>query len=149
MPYEAGNIGSAIFNILTNNSDVTNIYNQDIGPSNNIYDTMDFPRIVYTVTDLEPSNTKGSNGASTLDVLRVQLACFNLEYTKLIQGMSAVRQALDYINSGSYPSSGEYIVNLQSCSLVSMNQEFIEDFGENGVFVGYLEFQFRQFIGQE
>jgi len=139
-----GNIGSAIYHLLIQSSAVVTIYGNKIGPSNNIYDTMNYPRIVYTITDIEPTNTKGSNGASKLDVIRVQLALFNLEYSELILGQQRVREALDYITPGTYPSSGSNQIDLQSCSLVSMNQEFIEEFGENGIYVGYLEFQLRQ-----
>lgn len=140
---ELGNIGSAIYYILTNDNFVTNIYGTRISPANNIVDTTTYPRIIYTITDIEPSNTKGTNGASTLDVVKVQLALFNYNYTDLINGQKYVRGALDYIASGTYPPTGTTI-NLQSCSFIEMNQDFIEDFGEQGIYVAYLDFQFRQ-----
>ena len=139
-----GNIGSAIYDILTNDIDVSNIYGNRVGPTNNLVDSTTYPRIVYTLTDIEPSNTKGSDGESTLDVVKVKLALFNLNYSELIDGQKYVREALDYINSGDYPSSGSNIIDLQSCSFTEMNQEFIEEFGENGIYVAYLDFQFRQ-----
>jgi hypothetical protein len=139
-----GNIGSAIYDILSNDAEVDSIYGDKIGPSNNLYDTTDYPRIVYTITDINPSNAKGINGSSKLDVIRVELALFNLQYSELITGQEYVRDALDYISEGTYPNSGTNQINLQSCSFIGMSQDFIEDFGENGIYVGYLEFQFRQ-----
>jgi hypothetical protein len=138
-----GNIGAAIYSLL-NTGDTLTIYGGRIVPNKARFNTTTYPIIVYTITDTEPTNTKGANGDSKLDVLQVQIAIFHKDYSDLIDGQDKVRAALDYVTPGNYPSTGSNKVKLQSCSFQDMRQDFIEDFDEQGLYVSYMNYQFRQ-----
>ena len=103
--------------------------------------------VVYTLQDIAPTNTKttpAEKGTSKLDVIQVQIAIFHDNYTDLIAGQQAIRDALDYVDAASYPPTGSNIVKLQSCSFQDMRQDYIDDYDEMGLYVSYMDYQFRQ-----
>lgn len=139
-----GKIGAAVFSILNSNSDVFDLYSRRIYPNTARFNTTTYPIIVYTITDTLPTNTKGSSGNSKLDVVEVQLALFHRDYSDMLNGQIYVRAALDYVSEGTYPSSGSNSIQVQSCTIQRMNQDYIEDFDEQGLYVSYIDFKFRQ-----
>tara|TARA_R110000744_G_scaffold184527_1_gene303964 strand:+ start:66 stop:515 length:450 start_codon:yes stop_codon:yes gene_type:complete len=144
---ETGNIGAAIFYILENDANTNAIYGRNIYPSISRVLTTSYPMVVYTLSDIAPTNTKttpAAKGTSKLDVIQVQIAIFHDNYTDLIAGQNAVREALDYVDGGNYPPTGSNIVKLQSCSFQDMRQDYIDDYDEMGLYVSYMDYQFRQ-----
>lgn len=142
MPQLSGNTGAAIFDILSNDSDVSSIYSSRIYPNITNFDNTTYPMIIYTMTSTEPTNTKTST--STLDVVDFQLALFHTTYQEMIVGQGFVRQALDYKEEGNYPTTGSFSVKVQSISFQDDRQDYIDDFNEQGLFVSYMTFQIRQ-----
>ena len=88
-----GNIGMAIYRILGTDSDVTDIYSTRIFPITFNTNTTTYPAIVYTITNIDPTNTKGNaaQGKSKLDVYDCQIALFHETYNEMINGMEVVR----------------------------------------------------------
>ena len=141
---KSGQTGAAIYHLLTQSVDVTSLYGTRIYPNITNFDTLTYPIIVYTMTSTEPTNTKGVDGDSQLDVLQFQIALFNTSYSDMVQGQQYVREALDYVADGTYPSTGSYTTQIQSISFQDDRQDYIEDFMEQGLFVSYMNFQVRQ-----
>ena len=141
---KSGQTGAAIYHLLTQSVDVTSLYGTRIYPNITNFDTLTYPIIVYTMTSTEPTNTKGLDGESQLDVLQFQIALFNTSYSDMVQGQQYVREALDYVADGTYPSTGSYTTQIQSISFQDDRQDYIEDFMEQGLFVSYMNFQIRQ-----
>ena len=141
---KSGQTGAAIYHLLTQSVDVTSLYGTRIYPNITNYDTLTYPIIVYTMTSTEPTNTKGVDGNSQLDVLQFQIALFNTSYSDMVQGQQYVREALDYVADGTYPSTGSYTTQIQSISFQDDRQDYIEDFMEQGLFVSYMNFKVRQ-----
>ena len=77
---ETGNIGAAIFYILENDANTNAIYGRNIYPSISRVLTTSYPMVVYTLSDIAPTNTKttpAAKGTSKLDVIQVQIAIFH------------------------------------------------------------------------
>lgn len=110
-------VGKAIYYLLTNASDVTEIVGTRIFPEVAQQDA-DLPYIVYNVSNNEPSDTK--KAPSKLDTADVEVNCFATNYSQVIDMGVAVRAALDRVK-GTY--SG---VNVQSVQYVNEIIDFDE-----------------------
>ncbi len=141
-----GNIGMAIYRILGTDSDVTDIYSTRIFPITFNTNTTTYPAVVYTITNIEPTNTKGNaaQGKSKLDVYDCQIALFHETYNEMINGMEVVRDTLDYKQETTI-TIGDDTVYLQAMSLKDSRQDFIEN-NDNSLWVAYLDFNIRQKI---
>ena len=110
-------VGKAIYYLLTNANDVTEIVGTRIFPEVAQQDA-DLPYIVYNVSNNEPSDTK--KAPSKLDTADVEVNCFATNYSQVIDMGVAVRAALDRVK-GTY--SG---VNVQSVQYVNEIIDFDE-----------------------
>lgn len=128
-------IGLAIYNILSNDSDVSDIVGTRIFP-NVAAQTTDFPFIVYDVNGDTPTDTK--DGASTLDVTSVMISCYCETYSQACDLASLIRTALDRLSESTYNT-----VNLQSSEYRGYNDIFDDDAGERGIYRKALDFDFR------
>ena len=140
-----GNIGQILYRILATDSDVTDIYGTAFYPLSFNTNTTTYPCIVYTVTNLKPTNTKGNKtqGLSKLDVYEIQLALFHETYDQMISGMETVRAALDYKQETSYTTGGQ-TVYLQASSTIDSRQDYMDEYGDNGLYVCYIDMNMRQ-----
>jgi hypothetical protein len=84
--------GIAIYHILTNASDVTDIVGSQIFPDVATQQAV-YPFIVYEVSGTIPSDTK--DGPSKLDEVSVNVMCYSNSYAQAQQLASKVRIALD------------------------------------------------------
>lgn len=98
-------VGKAIYYLLTNATDVTDIVSTRVYPEVAQQDA-DLPFIVYNVTNNEPSDTKPE--PSKLDTAQVEVNIYSDSYTEAIDLAVAVRAALDRVK-GTYNG-----VNVQS-----------------------------------
>lgn len=144
MAHTWGNSIAAIFYILSNDSDIHTIYKDRIYPVKAVFGPNYFPMLVVNITNTNPSNEKGTNGTSKLDVVNIEIQAFNYTYAELCGGQEYVRAALDYKAEGIYPPASGELVNVQSISFQGMDQDFLEDIGENGLYVSNMRFQLRQ-----
>jgi hypothetical protein len=98
-------VGKAIYYLLTNATDVTDVVSTRIYPEVAQQDS-DLPFIVYNVTNNEPTDTKPE--PSKLDTAQVEVNIYAESYTEAIDLAVAVRAALDRVK-GTYNG-----VNVQS-----------------------------------
>ena len=110
-------VGKAIYHLLTNATDVTDIVSTRIYPEIAQQDA-DLPYIVYNVANNEPTDTKPE--PSKLDTAQVEVNIYAESYTDCIDLAVAVRAALDRVK-GTYNG-----VNVQSIQY----QNEIIDFDE-------------------
>ena len=129
-------IGKAIYNILSTNSDVSTLVGTRIFP-NVAPQTTTFPFIIYDVTGVQPNDTK--DGASTLDTNDVMISCYSETYSQASDLAQKIRVAMDRINEGTY--GGEQI---QSSQFQSYNDIFDDTSGDAGIYRKALDFEIRQ-----
>ena len=110
-------VGKAIYHLLTNATDVTDIVSTRIYPEIAQQDA-DLPYIVYAIANNEPTDTKPE--PSKLDTAQVEVNIYSDSYTEAIDLAVAVRAALDRVK-GTYNG-----VNVQSIQY----QNEIIDFDE-------------------
>tara|TARA_R110001606_G_scaffold68796_4_gene157135 strand:- start:6204 stop:6611 length:408 start_codon:yes stop_codon:yes gene_type:complete len=128
-------IGKAIFNILTNNANVTAIVGTRVFP-NVAAQTTQFPFIIYNVAKADPSNTK--DGVSTLDVISCMISCYSESYSSCTDLSKKVRIALDRL-SGTFASE-----QIQSIEFTDYNDVFDDTSGDSGIYRKALDFNIRQ-----
>ena len=128
-------IGKAIYNILTNNSNVFAIVGNRIFP-NVAPQTTQFPFIIYNVVKADPSNTK--DGVSTLDVISCMISCYSETYSDCTDLSKKVRISLDRL-SGTYDSE-----KIQSIEFTDYNDIFDDTSGDSGIYRKALDFNIRQ-----
>ena len=91
-------VGKALYNILTNDSDISAVVSTNIFPE--IAPTgIDAPYIVYSVVSNQPSESKEDNGA--VDTASVEVYSFHSSYNAAIDLGVLVRTALKRVN-GTY-----------------------------------------------
>tara|TARA_R100001594_G_scaffold71534_1_gene106133 strand:+ start:1407 stop:1808 length:402 start_codon:yes stop_codon:yes gene_type:complete len=127
-------VGLAIYNLLSNDSDVTGIVAEKIFP-NVAKQTTRFPFIIYEVNGEVPTNDK--DGVSTLDTDSVMVACYCKTYSQASDLARKIRTALDR-KSGTYGG-----VQIQSIRYDGLNDVFTDDSGDEGIFRKALEFSVR------
>ena len=110
-------IGYAIYNILTNNSDVAALAGTRIYP-NVAKQGSTFPFIVYRTTTVSPNDTK--DGVSTVDENSFDVLIFADSYSAAVDLAQKARIALDR-KTGTYPTSG---VQVQSIQFTSYDEDF-------------------------
>ena len=110
-------VGKAIYYLLTNATDVTDIVNTRVYPEVAQQDAA-LPYIVYNVTNNEPTDTKPE--PSKLDTAQVEVNIYSDSYTEAIDLAVAVRAALDRVK-GTYNG-----VNVQSIQYLNEIIDFDE-----------------------
>ena len=100
-------VGKAIYHLLTNATDVTDIVSTRIYPEISQQDA-DLPYIVYAIANNEPTDTKPE--PSKLDTAQVEVNIYSDSYTQAIDLAVAVRAALDRVK-GTY--SGVDVQSIQ------------------------------------
>jgi hypothetical protein len=110
-------VGKAIYYLLSNYSDLTDIVSTRIYPEVAEQDAA-MPFVIYTVVSNEPSDTQSS--PSQLDIAQVDIVLFSTDYSQVVDMGVAARAALDRI-TGTYNS-----VNVQSCQYTSEVIDFEE-----------------------
>jgi hypothetical protein len=130
-------IGYAIYNILTNNSDVAALVGTRIYP-NVAKQGSTFPFIVYQTTNVSPNDTK--DGVSTVDENSFDVLCFADSYSAAVDLAQKARIALDR-KTGTYPTSG---VQVQSIQFSSYDEDFEIEGDGMGLYVQTLSFVLRQ-----
>lgn len=91
-------VGKAIYHLLTNATDVTDVVSTRIYPEIAQQDA-DLPYIVYNVANNEPTDTK--RDVSQLDTAQVEVDIYSTSYSQCIDLAVAVRAALDRVK-GTY-----------------------------------------------
>ena len=129
-------IGKAIYNVLSTNSDVSTLVSTRIFP-NVAPQTTTFPFIIYDVNGVQPNDTK--DGVSTLDTNDVMISCYSETYSQASDLAQKIRIAMDRINEGTY--GGEQI---QSSQFQSYNDIFDDTSGDAGIYRKALDFEIRQ-----
>lgn len=121
-------IGKAIYNILSNTSNITSVVDTRIFPSRYINDTVNHavPYITYQKVSQDPNNTK--NGPSTYDYVTVQINVYAEEYQLAVSISDNVRTALDY-TSGTFNT-----VVVDKCFFESSTDVFYDNAGSTGIY---------------
>ena len=128
-------IGLAIYNILANDSDVTDITSTRIYP-NVAKQSTTFPFLVYQTTGIDPNDTK--DGVSTVDGNSFEVLCFADTYTEAVDLAQKVRVALDR-KSGTYNT-----IEVQSIQYEGSSEHFDVKGDNRGIYVQSLSFDLRQ-----
>ena len=127
-------VGKAIFNILVNDVQLHAVLEDRIYPNVVDYGAT-LPAVAYTEATNEPSNSK--TGASTLDVVTVQISVFSLTYAEVVDISSKVRRALDY-KVGIFEG-----VNVQRIFFQDSSDAHDKSYGETGVYQRNMDFLVR------
>jgi len=122
----AKGIGDVIYNLLSNDTDVTNIVSTRIYPFLAIEDIV-YPYIVYTIEDVDP--TISNCGASPLDVVTFNVEIYTETLSELEDLGNKVRTILDR-NKGTIET-----INVQSIAYQN------EDYGYADVDRVYIKIQ--------
>jgi len=128
-------IGYAIYNILSNDGDVTDITSTRIYPNVAKQGTT-FPFIVYQTTGVDPNDTK--DGVSTVDGNSFMVLCYADSYSVVSNLSQEVRIALDRAK-GTYTS-----VEVQTIQFTGYDEDFEIEGDGQGVYVQTLSFNLRQ-----
>jgi hypothetical protein len=129
-------IGKAIFNILSNDSDILALVESRIFP-NVAPQTTEFPFIIYDVTGVQPNDTK--EGPSTLDTNDVMISCYSETYSEASNLAKKIRIAMDRITEAEYAT-----IKIQSSQFQSYNDIFDDTSGDAGIYRKALDFEIRQ-----
>ena len=127
-------VGLAIYNILSNDSDITSLVSTRIFPLVAPQST-EFPFILYDVDENNPSDTK--DGVSKLDTIQSTVSCYAKSYSEACDIADKIRTALDRV-SGTYNT-----IRIQSIQFDGLNDIF-DDNHELGIYRKALDFNIRQ-----
>lgn len=128
-------IGLAIYNLLANNGDVTDIVSTRIFP-NVAREGTAFPFIVYHTTGVDPNDTK--DGVSTVDGNSFETICYSETYSEAADLAQKVRVALDR-KSGTLNT-----VEVQTIQFTGYDEGFDIKGDGQGVYTQSLSFNLRQ-----
>ena len=128
-------VGLAIYNILSNDSDITDIVSTRIFP-NVAPQTTTFPFIIYDVDGDTPTDTK--DGASSLDINSLMVSCYCETYTQACDLAQLIRTALDRISESTYNT-----ITIQSSEYRGYSDIFDDDAGDNGIYRKAIDFDIR------
>jgi hypothetical protein len=103
-------VGKAIYYLLSNYTDLTDIVGTRIFPEVAEQDSA-LPFVIYSVISNEPSDTH--EGPSKLDIAQVDVVMYNTDYSGLVDMGVAVRAALDRV-TGTYNGVGVQSVQYTS-----------------------------------
>ena len=126
--------GLAIYNLLSNDSDVTDLVSTRIFP-NVAKNTTAFPFIVYDVDSESPTPTK--DGVSILDVDTVTVSGYSKTYIQASDLARKIRTALDR-KSGTYGG-----IEVQSIFFTGYDDLFEDEVSDEGIYVKALTFGIR------
>ena len=126
--------GLAIYNLLSNDRDVTDLVSTRIFP-NVAKNTTAFPFIVYDVDSESPTPTK--DGVSILDVDTVTVSGYSKTYIQASDLARKIRTALDR-KSGSYGG-----IEVQSIFFTGYDDLFEDEVSDEGIYVKALTFGIR------
>ena len=129
-------IGKAIFNILSNDSDILGLVESRIFP-NVAPQATEFPFIIYDVTGVQPNDTK--DGPSTVDTNDVMISCYSETYSQASDLANKIRRAMDRITEAEYTT-----IDIQSSQFQSYNDIFDDTSGDAGIYRKALDFEIRQ-----
>ena len=121
--------GLAIYNLLSNDSDVTDLV------STRIFPNVAFPFIVYDVDSESPTPTK--DGVSILDVDTVTVSGYSKTYIQASDLARKIRTALDR-KSGTYGG-----IEVQSIFFTGYDDLFEDEVSDEGIYVKALTFGIR------
>ena len=125
-------IGKAIYGLLSGQSAITNIVNTRIYPIS-VPQFADFPFVVYTTTDTEPTMTK--DGSSPLDVITVQIDMYANDFDTNTSLAGAIRSTLDFYTG---------TINGQAIQRITMTNNSDGDYNADlGVFYATQDYQIR------
>ena len=127
-------VGLAIYNILSNDANVSGLVSTRIYP-NVAKQTSAFPFVVYTITGDDPTDTK--DGVSPLDENNALLLCYSQTYSEASDLADKVRTALDRVD-GTYGG-----VELQNITYLNYSDGFDVNDDNDGVYVKSLNFKIR------
>jgi hypothetical protein len=127
-------VGKAIYNILTNDSGVSDLVSTRIYPQKIEYNAT-IPAVTYFITSTTPTNTK--NGASTYDYTDVQITAFGSTYDEASSLARLIRTALDYV-SGTYAT-----IQIDKIFFEDATDIYDDSFGEKGIHYVAMDFQFN------
>ena len=127
-------VGKAIYNILSNDSSVSDLVGTRIYPQKIEYNAT-IPAVTYFVTSVGPTNTK--NGVSTYDYTAVQITAFGSTYDEASNLARLIRVALDYV-SGTYAG-----IVVDKIFFEDANDIYDDSFGEKGIHYVAMDFQFN------
>jgi hypothetical protein len=103
-------VGKAIYYLLSNYTDLTDIVSTRIFPEVAEQDSA-LPFVIYSVISNEPSDTH--EGPSKLDIAQVDVVLYNTDYSELVDMGVYVRAALDRV-TGTYNGVGVQSVQYTS-----------------------------------
>lgn len=126
--------GLAIYNLLSNDSDVSDLVSTRIFP-NVAKNTTAFPFIVYDVDSESPTPTK--DGVSILDVDTVTVSGYSKTYIQASDLARKIRTALDR-KSGTYGG-----IEVQSIFFTGYDDLFEDEVSDEGIYVKALTFGIR------
>ena len=126
--------GLAIYNLLSNDSDVTDLVSTRIFP-NVAKNTTAIPFIVYDVDSESPTPTK--DGVSILDVDTVTVSGYSKTYIQASDLARKIRTALDR-KSGTYGG-----IEVQSIFFTGYDDLFEDEVSDEGIYVKALTFGIR------
>lgn len=126
--------GLAIYNILSNDADITALVGARIFP-NVAKNSTQFPFVIYDVNSEKPEDTK--DGVSSLDVDSVMISGYSKTYIEASDLALKIRTALDRA-SGSFGG-----VEIQSIQYNGFDDLFDDDSGNEGVYRKSLNFNIR------
>tara|TARA_R100000655_G_C2949260_1_gene187039 strand:+ start:469 stop:876 length:408 start_codon:yes stop_codon:yes gene_type:complete len=127
-------VGKAIYNILSNDSSITDVVGTRIFPQKIEFNST-IPAITYFITSTTPTNTK--NGVSSYDYTDVQITAFGSTYDQASNLSRLIRIALDYV-SGTYAS-----IQVDKIFFQDANDIYDDNFGEKGIHYVAMDFQFN------
>ena len=128
-------VGLAIYSILRNESEITDLVSTRIFP-NVAPQTTAFPFIIYDVTSDSPTDTK--QGVSELDVNSIMVSCYSETYTEASEIAEKIRTALDRLPESTYGT-----IKIQSSEYRGYNDIFDDDSGNNGIYRKAIDFDIR------
>jgi len=126
--------GLAIYNILSNDADVSQLVGVRIFP-NVAKNSTQFPFIIYDVNGETPTNDK--DGVSTLDTDSLMVSCYSETYKQASVLGLRIRKALDRVK-GTFGG-----VEIQSIQYVGYDDLFDDDSGDEGIYRKALNFNIR------
>ena len=125
-------IGKAIYGLLSGASSVTDIVSSRIYPVS-VPQFANFPFVVYTTTDTEPTMTK--DGSSPLDVITVQIDMYANDFDTNTSLAGAIRSTLDFYTG---------TINGQAIQRITLMNNSDGDYNEDlGVFYLSQDYQIR------
>tara|TARA_R110000744_G_scaffold45972_1_gene101881 strand:+ start:348 stop:812 length:465 start_codon:yes stop_codon:yes gene_type:complete len=145
--------GAIIYPILSNYANLTALVNANSIFAVRAQQPTTAPYIVYREVSSVPTNTNGPDASaatgdprvsqrSILDVIRVQISCFDTDYVNVENIAFQVRMALDR-EWGTTTAPYDTVVSLDSAIYDNCVDDYDNKYGENGIYIKNLDFFLR------